>query len=219
MPAKITWLGNAWFSVVEDEKRIHFDPLPEKYRKDLGLSVIAGLKGTADVILISHSHGDHWDRATVDMLRGPRTVVIAPHKPAGSIPGAREIEAGQSLEANGIAVRAVPAYNLRKIYHRRGKGVGYVVEIGGRTIYHAGDTDLIPEMSSLGRIDIALLPIGGKYTMDVKEAAEAAKTIAPRIVIPMHNLDTEVSEMARLLEGERSIRTVLLEPGRPFAID
>ncbi len=214
----ITWLGNAWFSVKADDKLIHFDPLSERYRKKLGADFPLDASKKADLIAISHSHPDHWSRDTVDSLRGPATVIVAPHKPAKSIEGAKEIEAGGSLILDGLEVRAVPAYNLRKFYHRRGNGVGYLVKVAGKTIYHAGDTDFIPEMSSLGKVDVAYLPIGGKFTMDVREAALAAKAISPSVVIPMHNLDTDRSELARLLADVPSIRTLVPELGKPFQL-
>jgi L-ascorbate metabolism protein UlaG (beta-lactamase superfamily) len=218
MSMDITWFGNAWFRLRADGKLVHFDPLSDKYQKMFGVKAILGTSEKADLVAISHSHPDHWDKDTLDSLRGPATVIVAPHKPAKSIEGAKEIEAGASIAVDGIDVKAVSAYNLHKFYHRKGHGVGYLVKIGGKTIYHAGDTDFIPEMTSLGKVDVALLPIGGKYTMDVKEAAQAARAISPAIVIPMHNLDTDRSELARLLADVPSIRTLAPELGKPFPL-
>jgi L-ascorbate metabolism protein UlaG (beta-lactamase superfamily) len=219
MPVEITWLGNAWFSVEADGKLVHFDPLSEKYRKRLGVEIPLESNAKADLIAISHSHPDHWDRDTLDSLRGPATVIVAPHNPAKSIEGAKEMDAGGSLTLDGFEVKAVPAYNLHKFYHRKGHGIGFLVKVAGKTIYHAGDTDLIPEMSSLGKVDVAFLPIGGKYTMDVKEAALAAKAIFPTVAIPMHNLDTDPSELVRLLADAPSIRVVALAPGKTLTLD
>ena len=89
------------------------------------------------------------------------------------------------VEINGIRIEAVPAHNINKKFHPQGFGVGYIIDIGGTRIYHAGDTDFIPEMKSI-KTDIALLPIGGTYTMDEAEAAEAANAMNPKIVVPMH---------------------------------
>ncbi len=219
MTLEIKWLGHSWFRIDADGVSLHFDPLPEKYRKKLGLAEMLEPETKADFILVSHSHGDHWDRETIQSLRGPRTVVIAPRKPANRIgDGAVVIESGQTLSYDKVSVRATPAYNLRKFYHRRGKGVGYLVTIGGRTIYHAGDTDFIPEMKDLGKVDVALLPIGGRFTMDVKEAAMAAKAISPRLLIPMHNLDTNPGEIGRLLEDQPNIRVEPMKPDQVFVL-
>ncbi|MGD1060141.1 MAG: MBL fold metallo-hydrolase [Methanomassiliicoccales archaeon] len=216
MTTDITWLGQSWFRAVSEGKTVHFDPLSAKYAKRLGPGKPLDPSEKADLVLISHSHPDHWDEETVRSLTGPNTSIVAPHKPAKSIDGAKEIHEGESLSLNGIDVSAVPAYNIQRIYHPKGKGVGYLVKLGGSTIYHAGDTDFIPEMSSLGKVDVALLPIGGKFTMDVKAAAQAAKAIAPAVVVPMHNLDTDLSEIAKLLADTPSIRVVVLKPGETF---
>lgn len=219
MPMEIVWLGNAWFSMKADGKLIHFDPLSKGYRRTLGADIPLDESVKADLIAISHSHPDHWNKDAVESLRGPSTVIVAPHKPAKDIEGAREIDAGGSFTLDGIMVKAVPAYNIHKFYHRKGHGVGYLVTVAGKTIYHAGDTDFIPEMSSLGKVDVALLPIGGKYTMDVKEAALAAKAINPSVVIPMHNLDTDPSELGRLLVDSPSIRAAALATGMALKLD
>ena len=86
----------------------------------------------------------------------------------------------------GVIIKAVPAYNLNKEFHPKGYGVGFVIELSGKCIYHAGDTDFIPEMKNLQNIDIALLPVGGTYTMNAEQAVEAAELIKPKIAIPMH---------------------------------
>jgi L-ascorbate metabolism protein UlaG (beta-lactamase superfamily) len=100
---------------------------------------------------------------------------------------------GDRAKVNNAEIEAVPAYNVNKfrapgvVFHPKEMGyVGYVIEIDKIRIYHAGDTDFIPEMNNLGRIDIAMLPIGGTYTMNVEEAVEAVRTIKPKYTIPMH---------------------------------
>jgi L-ascorbate metabolism protein UlaG (beta-lactamase superfamily) len=219
MTLRIKWLGHSWFRVSADEVNVDFDPLSKKYRKKLGLAEEPGPASKSDLILISHSHGDHWDRDTIQSLRGPGTIVVAPRKPANRIRDARVIEAGQKLVLDRVSVLAVPAYNLRKIYHRRGKGLGYLVTIGGRTIYHAGDTDFIPEMAKLGKVDVAFLPIGGRFTMNVSEAASAAKAISPSVLIPMHNLETNPGEIGRFFEDQPNIRVEPMKPGQVFVLE
>jgi L-ascorbate metabolism protein UlaG (beta-lactamase superfamily) len=212
---EIKWLGHSWFRVSADGINVDFDPLPQKYRKKMGIAEGFESASQTDLILISHSHGDHWDMDTIQSLKGPRTIVVAPRKPANRIgEGVKVIEAGQKLIFDRVSVLAVPAYNLRKFFHRRGKGVGYQVGIGGKMIYHAGDTDFIPEMSSLGEVNVAFLPIGGMFTMDVNEAALAAKAISPRLLVPMHNRDTDPIELARLLQDVPTIRVEPMKPGQ-----
>ena len=161
----------------------------------------------ADVILITHAHFDHCSPADVAKIRTGTTVVIGPRQVAGALPGPVEvIAAGETRTVAGITVRAVPAYNIGKPYHPRGDGgVGYVFAVGGVTIYHAGDTDLIPEMNGLAP-DVALLPVSGTYVMTADEAATAARAIRPKTAVPMHygaivGSPAEAARFARLLEG------------------
>jgi L-ascorbate metabolism protein UlaG (beta-lactamase superfamily) len=97
------------------------------------------------------------------------------------------IEPGQRIDlGNGVIVEAYPAYNVDKDFHPKANGwVGYVVEVGGRRVYIAGDTDRIPEMKGI-RCDVAFLPVGGTYTMTAEQAAAAAKDISPKLAVPMH---------------------------------
>ena len=142
----------------------------------------------ADLILITHDHFDHLDITSIKAVADDDTVVVANAccvpQLQGNVPGkVMPIEEGQTVSEKGVDIRAVAGYNY---IHPRGTNVGFVFDLGGQTIYHAGDTDHIPEMASLGNIDIALLPIGGTYTMDERGAAAAVKVIQPRVVIPIH---------------------------------
>jgi L-ascorbate metabolism protein UlaG (beta-lactamase superfamily) len=169
-------LGHATVKVSDGTKVIYFDPYilddnPEK----------------ADLILITHDHYDHCDAMKVNEIRKDSTVVITTLSCKAKLDGnAETIKEGEEREFQGIKVKAVPAYNVSKPYHSRAMGIGFVVEFAGKKLYHAGDTDFIPEMKELKGIDIAFLPIGGTYTMNVKEAAQAALAIKPKTVIPMH---------------------------------
>jgi L-ascorbate metabolism protein UlaG (beta-lactamase superfamily) len=212
---EIKWFGHAWFGVTIDGVRLVFDPLPPKYQKRLSAKVDLDTNVKADVILVSHSHSDHWGKEVIRSLQGPQTAIVSPRKPANKIgEDVNVVEAGEWLMLGKASVLAVPAYNLRKFYHRKGKGVGYLVTVAGMTIYHAGDTDFIPEMATLGKVDVAFLPIGGRFTMDVNEAALAARAIAPRLVVPMHNMSTKPTELARLLEDVPAIKVEAMEPGQ-----
>jgi len=133
--------------------------------------------GPADLILISHPHPDHYNGKTIARLSGPGTTVVMPGRP---------MTPGSIARFGQVGVTAVAAYNVSKRFHPRERGwLGYVIEVDGLRIYHAGDTDPIPEMSGL-RPDIALLPIGGMFTMDRRGAAQAARSTGARLCIPMH---------------------------------
>jgi L-ascorbate metabolism protein UlaG (beta-lactamase superfamily) len=143
---------------------------------------------TAALVLITHEHFDHMDPASIKAVEGPDTVIVANAPCARQLQGKVRarivgIQEGQSVNEKGVQVRAVPGYNT---IHGRGQNVGFVFSLGGLTIYHAGDTGRVPEMADLGPIDVALLPIGGTYTMDENEAAEAVRDIRPRVAVPMH---------------------------------
>jgi L-ascorbate metabolism protein UlaG (beta-lactamase superfamily) len=124
-----------------------------------------------------------------------------------------------------VSVTAVHAYNVKRFrtpgnpFHPKGAGVGYIITIGNHVIYHAGDTDLIPEMKELGRVDVALLPVGDTYTMDIPEAVEAAKTIKPSIAIPMHTWDKNVDGFKKSLEKTPETKAVILREGEEFVLD
>lgn len=173
---EIKWLGHASFRIETAGKIIHLDPyiIPKRTRK-------------ADLILVSNDHYDHCNIENIERLRKKKTVILTTEKAAELIQGNVQVmNPGDEVDYNGIKIRAIPAYNLKKPFHPKGMGLGFIMESEGKRIYHAGDTDLIPEMETLEGITVALLPVGGTYTMDVKEASEAVRMINPRIAVPMH---------------------------------
>jgi len=179
---EIAWLGHDGFLFKGEGKVVAVDPYKVK-----------GVSEKADLILITHDHFDHCDPASVKVLSSPDTVILAPHNAASKLRGlgtVREVKAGEKVEEKGIKIEVVPAYNTkpeRQRFHPRDYGgVGYLIQLAGKRIYHAGDTDLIPEMDALDKVDIALLPVSGVYVMDAEEAAEAVKLIRPLHAIPMH---------------------------------
>jgi L-ascorbate metabolism protein UlaG (beta-lactamase superfamily) len=181
MAENIFWLGHDSFRFT-GEKSVYVDPWK------LGS---AGPK--ADLILLTHDHRDHFSKDDIAKISKPDTVVVAPPAVASKL-GANVVVArpGDALTAAGVPVQVVPAYNLNKKFHAKSAGyVGYVVTLNGKRIYHAGDTDLIPEMTQI-KADIALLPVSGTYVMTPAEAAEAANTIKPALAIPMHYGDPDV---------------------------
>lgn len=129
--------------------------------------------------------------------------------------------------SGGFDIWATPAYNVKRHrpngepFHPKELGVGYLLRIEGKKIYHAGDTDLIPEMEKLSttEIDVALLPSGDTYTMDIKDAAEAALIIKPKVVIPMHLWDKDPSPFKTEVESKSSIKVVILGKGNEYTLE
>jgi L-ascorbate metabolism protein UlaG (beta-lactamase superfamily) len=141
----------------------------------------------ADLILITHEHHDHFSQDDIALIRTPDTEIVTIATVAKALTGqVHVVQAGDELTVKGVDIQVLPAYNKTKQYHPRSKGhVGYVITLGGQRIYHAGDTDAIPEMRGL-KPDVALVPVSGTYVMDVYEALEALKLIEPAMAVPMH---------------------------------
>ncbi|AEA47907.1 MBL fold metallo-hydrolase [Archaeoglobus veneficus] len=169
---EVTYLKHAGFRI-KGSVTVYIDPF----------EVPKGME-KADLILVTHDHFDHKDVKSIMNIADEETVVVYPKGCIVEGYKSCEVSAGEKLEVKGVKIETVPAYNINKPYHKEG-GVGYIVEVDKVRIYHAGDTDRIPEMKNI-RVDIALLPIGGTYTMDVKEAVEAAGDIQASYYIPMH---------------------------------
>jgi L-ascorbate metabolism protein UlaG (beta-lactamase superfamily) len=211
MAVTIRWSPNSWFELATSDVVVQIDPaIPPNAPYELD-----GEPSPADLILVTHQHKDHCDPAMVERVGKPGTPVFAPRLAAESLGTRTEIvKAGDVFDVAGVHVEVVAAYNTEDgsstvKSHAPGEGVGYVVTVGELRIYHAGDTDLIPEMADLEEIDVALLPMGGMYTMDAVEAAEAALLIDPGIAIPMHPRETNPEEFRALLE-ESDIEAVVL---------
>jgi L-ascorbate metabolism protein UlaG (beta-lactamase superfamily) len=146
----------------------------------------------ADVVFITHAHFDHYSEPDLNKIVTERTVLVAPHDVAeqclkrGDV---RAVRPGETIEAGGFSAEAIPAYNQRedrKDFHPRDNDwVGYIIDLGGTRYFFAGDTDHTKEVGDV-RTDVAFLPIGGTYTMDIDEAIEAAKAIGPKLAVPCH---------------------------------
>jgi L-ascorbate metabolism protein UlaG (beta-lactamase superfamily) len=175
MLQSIRWLGHAGFLLM-GKRLAYVDPYKLEYPE------------VGDVILLTHDHYDHCSTDDIKWLRKGETVIVAPASCASRFKGdVRTVKAGDTVTHKGLKIEAVPAYNIDKNFHpKEAGGVGYIVTtVEGIRVYHAGDTDLIPEMQQI-HADVALLPVGGKYTMDAAQAALAANLIKPRLAIPMH---------------------------------
>jgi len=174
MRDKIFWLGHASIRI-EADTVIYIDPWKVKGEP------------RADLILISHAHHDHFSPGDIKKLRKKDTVIVGPADCTSQLKGdVRTMAPGDSITVGAVKIEAVPAYNPRKQYHpQANRWLGFILTVEGQRIYFAGDTDLIPEMKDL-RADIAILPVGGTYTMTAAEAAEAAAIIKPTVAIPVH---------------------------------
>jgi len=174
--AKVEWLGHATIRI-KNGITIYIDPWK-----------IEGSEEEADLILISHSHYDHLEPGDVEKIRKADTVIVASEDCKAKLKGTvKTLRPGDTLTERGVTIKAVAAYNPSKQFHPKSSNwLGFLVTVEGETIYYAGDTDVIPEMNQLGEVDTALLPVGGTYTMNPAEAAEAAKRIRPRRCIPYH---------------------------------
>ena len=172
---KIKWLGHASFLIETSDKKIYIDP----YALSQGSE-------PADLILITHDHYDHCDINAINEIKESEAHILGSESVANKISGVGILRSGDVTDFEGIKVKAVPYYNIGKHFHPRDSGIGFVIEAEGKRIYHAGDTDLIPEMKELGGITVALLPVGGTYTMNSDDAVEAVKVIKPEIAVPMH---------------------------------
>jgi L-ascorbate metabolism protein UlaG (beta-lactamase superfamily) len=206
-------LGHASFRIKAEGKIIYVDLYEVKPAEK------------ADLVLVTHSHSDHCDASKIKEARKQDTTVIAPQDCVSKIGGSvKTLKPGQEATVGNIVVRAVEAYNYKRFrspgnpFHPKGAGVGYLITAEGKTIYHAGDTDFVPEMKQVGHVDVALLPSGGTYTMDDAEAAEAALTINPRIVVPMHRWDTNPEDFKKIVEAKSNIKVVVLKKGEELQV-
>jgi L-ascorbate metabolism protein UlaG (beta-lactamase superfamily) len=199
---KIKWLGHATFRIEGSKATVYIDPW--KLQNPI----------PADVICITHSHFDHLSEEDVNAIKKPSTVIIGPPDcKAGFGAAFKTIAPGRTISANEVTVEAVPAYNMDKEFHpQKNKWVGYIVTIDGVRVYHSGDSDMIPEMESLN-VDVALLPVGGTYTMTADQAAEAAGKIGAKVTVPMHCGDiVGTSDDIRAFAKLAKIDVVVLEP-------
>jgi L-ascorbate metabolism protein UlaG (beta-lactamase superfamily) len=228
----ITWFPNSWIRIRSGRRVIYFDPAYLKtyflnYKDKTEFSKwphpIDGLPDgleKADYIFITHHHKDHCKKVTSDRLRTSKTKIYAPascKKELGEM--FQTVKPGDNLQLDSeLGIRVINAYNTEtgsstRKQHKKGRGVGYVLSIGTLTVYHAGDTDFIPDMTELGNIDVALIPIGGKFTMDIDEAIHTTLVIDPQIVIPIHHLDQNPEMFSlRLQQNEKCIIPKIGQP-------
>ncbi len=208
LEVKVTPLYHATFVLQFGDQTIIVDPVA---RADY-----SGF-GEPNAILITDVHPDHWNMETVAMLMGTKTKVVAPEAVADSWGGIDTVlDNDEVADANGIAIEAVPMYNLERgprtgeLYHPKGRGNGYVVNLGFESIYIAGDTECIPEMKELEGITMAFIPMN-RYTMPPSEAAECVKAFKPDVVYPYHFNDSDLDVFIWRLEDTPEIEVRILD--------
>ena len=201
-PVTITLIKHGTLAISYKSKSIHIDPVgglgkPTDYAAEFP---------KADAIIITHEHGDHLDQKAIEALyEEGKTDVITNANCAGMLGLGTALANGDSKKLfDGIDLEAVPAYNYSEghtLFHPKGRDNGFVMTMDGLRIYIAGDTEDIPEMADLKDIDVALLPVNQPYTMTVEQCINAAKTIAPKVLIPYHFSDTDLSDLPDQLPG------------------
>ena len=178
---------------------VHIDPVTSSGRYE-------GLP-KADLILVTHEHYDHLDTELISTLRKQETVLFCNGASVSNVPWAQVMKPGDIKTAGIVSVEAVYAYNIinerakGQPFHPRGAGNGYILSIGDKKFYIAGDTENIPEMKTLKEINVAFLPMNLPYTMTPQMVADAAKLFSPEILYPYHYGDTNTDEIVRLLKG------------------
>ncbi|VVB75066.1 L-ascorbate-6-phosphate lactonase UlaG [Candidatus Tiddalikarchaeum anstoanum] len=216
----IKWLWQSWFQIKSGHNVIYIDPAYlslNSYFKPENIENLSKNLEKGNLVLITHNHMDHCNKNIINDLKYENTVILAPKSCVDKIGGGvTVVKTGDELKFNDIIVKVVDAYTtgLRK-FHVKGECVGYVLTVDNKRIYHAGDTDFIPEMKNLGMIDIALIPIGGIFTMDIKEAVKAVSAINPKIVIPMHILASNPEDFKKEL-SMNNVKVVLLRDKESF---
>lgn len=200
---EITFVGHGTLLFTLGKTVLHVDPVSREadYTK----------LPKADLILVTHEHGDHLDPAAIAAVRQEQTVILLSQKCAPSVPGSIVMKNGDTRTVGEVKIEAVPAYNLvhkrptGEPFHPRGSGNGYLLTFGDTRVYVAGDTENIPEMKQLKDIDIAFLPMNLPYTMTPEMVADAARAFRPKVLYPYHYGETDPQELVRLLKEEPGI--------------
>ena len=196
---KITLFKHASLAIEYDGQEIYVDPVTKGGDSEIDYSGMP----RADYILVTHEHYDHLDPNAIAQLEKASTQIILNETSRNQLGRGTVIANNQTLNlADGIVLESVAAYNTtpgREKFHPKGNGNGYILNIDGKRIYIAGDTEDIPEMADIKNIDVAFLPVNQPYTMTVDQAEKAALTISPKVLIPYHFSDTPVEQLKNRL--------------------
>ncbi len=196
---RIHFYGHGTLMLDYDNLIIHVDPAAAYVPNDAP---------QADIILITHEHGDHLDAARIAALTKDGTELVTNPAVAGKLKKGSAMKNGESRTVKGIKIEAVPAYNTtkgREGFHPRGRDNGYILTLGKRRVYIAGDTEDIPEMAALTNIDIAFLPVNQPYTMTPAQAARAAAMFHPAILYPYHFSSTDPAAIVAALKQVKGV--------------
>ena len=209
MPITIHWLGHASFKITASLK-IYIDPWK-----------IKDSPNDADVVLISHDHYDHYVAEDIERVSAPNTRLFASTDVIKKHGSGQPLTPNQSLNIDQLTLTVTCAYNIDKDFHPKEMNwLGFILEIDGKRIYYAGDTDLIPEMKEVKNIDLALLPVGGTYTMDPTQAAQAANQLNPKTTIPYHWGDIVGTQKdAEIFANQSNPPTTILTPNQSTTIE
>jgi len=195
---KITFIGHASLIFTFGGKVIHVDPVTREgdYTK----------LPKADMIILTHEHGDHLDTKALDIIRTDKTTVVLAEICVEKVKGGIVMKNGDVKTVEGLRIEAVPAYNIVHMrdsgqpYHPKGRGNGYVITFGDKRVYVGADTENTPEMKALKDIDVAFLPMNLPYTMTPEMVADAAKAFKPKVLYPYHFGETDTSKLVELLK-------------------
>ena len=200
---KITFIGHGSLMFSYSGKIIHLDPVSQEadYTK----------LPKADLVLVTHHHGDHFDLKASEALRKEKTVWVMTETCAQQLRGGVVMKNGDTQVIEGLKIEAVPAYNLvhmrseGKPFHPKGEGNGYIITFGDQRVYLGGDTENTPEVKKLEKIDVAFLPMNLPYTMTPEMVADAAKAFKPKILYPYHFGETDTTKLLALLKDTKGI--------------
>ena len=198
---KVACVFHASLAFEYDGTVIQVDPVTQMGQMRIDYSRF----GKADAIFITHAHPDHLCPQAIDMLSSGKTLLYGNAESVATLGRGCVLANGDAGEvAGGISYAVVPAYNTtagREMLHPKGSGNGYIFDFGGFRVYVAGDTEPIEEMSAFGNIDLAFLPVNQPYTMTVSQCVQAAEIIRPKVLIPYHYGNTDLSALSESLKG------------------
>jgi L-ascorbate metabolism protein UlaG (beta-lactamase superfamily) len=194
---KITFIGHGTLMLSHAGKVIHVDPV--------SMYADYAILPKADLILVTHEHGDHLDMKAIQAVSKANTEIINSIGSAAVLINGTVMKNGEIKTAAGIKIEAVPAYNLEKQFHPKGRGNGYVLTLGDMRVYIAGDTENVPEIKALKNIDVAFLPMNLPFTMTPEQVSDVAKAIMPKVLYPYHFGQTKAAQVVELLKDVKGV--------------